>query len=367
MKIAHLTSAHSPLDVRIFHKECRTLAAAGYEVVLLVPADRDEMVDGVQIRSLPAFKTRRQRLMSAMGAIFRRAVAEDADVYHFHDPELIPVGMLLKLQKKKVVYDVHEDLPKQILAKPWISPALRPAVSRVALCAELVGAWRFDRIVTATPSIAEHFPAEKTVTVQNFPIIEALSLCNPMPYEHRPPLLAYVGVMSEIRGIRQMVQSMEWVGSACARLALAGTFSPPQLEAALEAVPGWTHVDWLGQQSRAQVADLLDRARAGLVLFHPVPNHVEAYPNKLFEYMSVGIPVIASDFPLWREIISDAQCGLVVDPMEPRAIAEAARWILEHPLEAKAMGERGREAVQGRFNWDEQAKRLLGVYAELMA
>lgn len=121
-----------------------------------------------------------------------------------------------------------------------------------------------------------------------------------------------------------------------ARLQMGGTFAPKPLEAEVRALAGWSRVDFHGWVGREDVREILSRVRAGLVLFHPMPNHVRAQPNKLFEYMAAGLPVIASDFPLWREIVEGAGCGLLVDPKDPQAIAEAMQWILDHPEEAAA-------------------------------
>jgi glycosyltransferase involved in cell wall biosynthesis len=111
---------------------------------------------------------------------------------------------------------------------------------------------------------------------------------------------------------------------------------------------------------------LAGRTRAGIVTFHPVPNHTESQPNKLFEYMAAGLPVIASDFPRWRGIVEGHECGLVVDPKDPDRIAEAMQWILAHPVEAETMGDRGRQAVKRQYNWDLESGKLLKVYKELL-
>ena len=146
---------------------------------------------------------------------------------------------------------------------------------------------------------------------------------------------------------------------------LAGAFDSASLEKEVRGLAGWSRVDFLGWQSRRQVAGLLGSVRAGLVLFHPVPNHVEAEPNKLFEYMAAGLPIVASDFPLWREIVGKTECGLLVDPLDPSAIADAIRWIFEHPDDAAAMGERAQEAARTRYNWDAEARKLLEFYGKL--
>jgi glycosyltransferase involved in cell wall biosynthesis len=114
------------------------------------------------------------------------------------------------------------------------------------------------------------------------------------------------------------------------------------------------------------VTKFASRARLGLVLFHPAPNYHDSLPNKLFEYMSGGLPVVASNFPAWREIVESNGCGLVVDPMNTGEIAEAIAWLLDHPAEAEAMGKRGQAAVRSTYNWDTQAESLLGLYERVL-
>jgi glycosyltransferase involved in cell wall biosynthesis len=126
---------------------------------------------------------------------------------------------------------------------------------------------------------------------------------------------------------------------------------------------GWQKTDHLGFQDRSGVARVLQTSRAGLVILHPVQNYVDSLPVKLFEYMSAGLPVIASDFPLWREIVEGSGAGLLIDPLDPSAIAGAMQWILENPGEAEAMGQRGRQAVIERYNWAQEAQKLLAAYA----
>lgn len=307
-KVIHLTSVHPPFDTRIFYKECRTLVQTGYDVVLAVPHDRNEVVDGVRIRAVPKPKNRLERMTKTVWQVYKAALSENADIYHFHDPELIPVGIVLKLKGIKVIYDVHEDVPKQILTKYWIPSFLRHIASVGALLFEKIGSKFFDGIVAPTPTIARKFPSDITVAVQNFPMLNELVTANAMPYSNRPNDIVYVGGITAIRGIRELVKAIGLLPETLgARLCLAGSFGPAELYNEVCAMPGWKRAKFLGWQTREQVAALLGKVRVGFVLFQPTPNHCDAQPNELFEYMSVGIPVIASDFSLWRKILLKEQ------------------------------------------------------------
>ena len=361
--VVHLTSVHDPFDVRIFHKEAKTLSKSGYDVVLIAPHGRDEMLDGIRVRMVPKPLSRLGRMTRTVWQIYRASLGVDGHIYHFHDPELIPIGILLRLSGRKVIYDVHEDVPRQILSKYWIPSWMRAQVAKVAEICERAGALIFNGVVAATPAIARRFPAVKTVTVQNFPLPDEFASATTPPYSGRPPTIAYVGGISAIRGIEEMVRVMSLLPTALgARLVLAGKFDPVHLENQVSQTPGWECVEFVGWQSRKEITRLLTQVRLGLVLLHPVPEHFESFPTKLFEYMSSGIPVLASDFPLWREIVEEARCGLLVDPLDTKAIAEAIQWVLEHPREAEEMGKSGHEAVRRKYSWVTEAQKLKNIY-----
>ena len=222
-------------------------------------------------------------------------------------------------------------------------------------------------MVVATPLIAGRYPSAKTVIVQNFPIVGELAVAADGPHKHRSNDFVYIGRMAKIRGASEMVRAIglldERYGS---RLDLAGDYSPATLAADLQTIPGWERVRSHGWADRKQVAQLLAAAKAGLVVLHPTHNYPDAYPVKMFEYMEAGLPVIASDFPLWRRIVSESGCGLLVDPLDCDAIAEAMRWCLENGDEAEAMGRRGKDAVQKEYNWQTEAKKLRQKYREIL-
>ena len=366
-KVCHLTSVHPPFDIRIFHKECKTLSQAGYQVVLIAPHDEEEEFDGVRILAIPKTKSRLERMTKIQWKLYKEALKQDVDIFHFHDLELLPAGLLLKLCGKRVIYDVHEDYSQALLSREWIPSWLRRMLAQMVGCGERLGAKFFDGVVAATPHIAKRFSPIKTVTVQNFPFLNQSTRNTAIPYHQREKIVAYVGVVSALRGAKEMLQAMALLSHRPnARLRIAGIFSPVGLEDEARKSPGWDRVDFLGWQRHEEAMAMLGETRMGLVLFHPIPNHMDAQPNKLFEYMSAGIPVVASDFPLWREIIEKIGCGILVNPLDPEAIAKAIQWLIEHPTEAEEMGKKGQEAIREHYNWDVEAKNLLGLYENLL-
>ncbi len=367
--ICVFSSAHPAGDVRIFEKECRSLVRAGYRVTLVVLSDVDQIREGVRIKAVSKPATRLERTTCTVLSVFRRAVEEDAAIYHFHDPELIPLGIYLRLRGKTVIYDIHEDLPKDILSKHYIPKVLRWPLSVVADCVESLGSRGFSALVCATPAIGSRFQTKNqtVVVVNNYPPLNSLQGETGAPWDVRPPAIGYVGGISEQRGLRQLVGAMDALPPRLeGRLKLAGQFEGASFRVALSRSKGWSRVDYLGLLSRAAIERLLGELLAGVVLYLPEPNHVRSQPHKLFEYMSAGIPVIASDFPHWRKMIEEAGCGLLVDPRDSRAIAKAIEFILTNRNTAEEMGRKGRAAVESKYNWGSEELKLLELYNRLL-
>ena len=366
-KVCILTTVHPPFDTRIFHKEAKTLARAGYEVALIAQHGKDEAVEGVKIIALPKPRNRFSRIFSLTWRAFRLALRQRVAVYHFHDPELLPMGALLKLlTRAEVIYDVHEDVPPQIMTKHWIAGPLRRPVAAGFNIAEKLLAQAMDGVVVATEGIAEKFAMFKPVVVHNYPDLGMLP--NPSPDEERSGrVLVYIGGISKLRGAVEMVRALEYLAHIDGlRLDLIGRFEPPGLEQELRALLGYRRVRFLGWLQPEEVYKQLRAADVGLVCLHPEPRYVVAWPVKLFEYMAAGLPVVASNFPLWREIVEGNNCGLCVDPLEPKEIAKAIEYLLTHPEEARRMGENGRRAIVEKYNWEREGEKLLKLYEELL-
>jgi glycosyltransferase involved in cell wall biosynthesis len=325
----------------------------------------DEINEGVQIYDVGRAGSRLRRITVTLRQIRKRAIELNANIYHLHDPELLVIAATLMQTGKIVVFDAHEDTPAQVFSKPYIPRMLMRMVAQTYAAFESRVCRNLDAIVTATPAIREKFSRinQRVVDINNYPFPDEFVPIEPA-IDRRNGRICYVGGISAVRGIRELVRAMELV-SGTTRLTLCGNFSDQSLESEIRALPGWQRVDALGWQSRESVRDVLAQSLAGVVTFLPAPNHFDAQPNKMFEYMSAGLPLIASDFSLWREIVEGHNCGFCVDPERPGAIAEAIDFLAQNPESAEEMGANGRRAVQEVYNWPAEQKKLLALYEQL--
>ncbi len=368
MNICHLTTVHKAEDIRIFVKECSALAAFGHNVSLLVANGQSQTKNNVQIIGVKVpITSRMSRITGGVSAVLKKAIEVDADVYHFHDPELLFAGLRLKRLGKKVIYDVHEDVPEQILSKHWIPKPLRKFVAFCVKKLEKFASARFDAVVTATPHINERFKQynNQATTVHNYPVLNELNQPTNEERVFQQPRLTYIGGISEIRGIKEMLQAVEFVNKTTnVELLLAGNFIDSS-EQEVKTLPGWKYTNFVGFLNRVEVKELLNKATTGFVLLHPEPRFEVSLPIKMFEYMSAGIPVIVSDFPLWQTIVEKSGCGICVNPKNNEAVVKAITQMIEHPELALKMGQNGRKAIEETYNWEAESKVLQAVYEKL--
>jgi glycosyltransferase involved in cell wall biosynthesis len=366
-RIVHASTGHYRNEIRVHLKQCNSLAAAGYEVFFVVADGQgDEKIGGVMVVDSGRSTGRLERMFFGSRRVYNKALALNADLYHLHDPELLPMGWRLKKKGKRVVFDSHEDVPKQILGKHYLHPFVRKLVSWGFARYESFVCSRLDGIVGATPSIRDKFKNINltSIDINNFPMLGELDA--KVPWHNKAIEVCYVGTIAQARGVKELVRAMELTRSG-ARLNMVGAYAEPEVESEVRTYAGWSYVNDHGIQDRRGVAEVLGRSVAGLVNLHPLPNYLDALPIKMFEYMSAGIPVIASGFDLWREIIEESQSGICVDPMNPAEIASAIDYLVTHPDEAQKMGENGRRAVLSHYNWTQEEAKLLVFYEQIMS
>ncbi|MCG8572035.1 MAG: glycosyltransferase family 4 protein, partial [Spirochaetes bacterium] len=356
-KICHITTVHPRYDIRIFHKECQSLAK-NYQVSLIV-ADGlgDEVKEGIHIYDIGKVRGRLKRMLRLPAKAYIKALELDAAIYHFHDPELIKAGLKLKQRGKKVIYDVHEDVPRQIQTKNYIPFIIRPLI---AFCFEKIEdrfSKKLDFIITATPHICDRFQKinPRCLDINNYPIIKELQ--NKIEWNKKENVVCYIGGMTPVRGILQMVNALAYVKKDV-KLLIAGKFNNQKFYHQIQQVPGWEKVIELGLISRQEVKALLARSKGGIIPFLKAPNHIHAQPNKMYEYMLAGVPVLASDFPLWKDFVEKNKCGLTFNSQDSRSIAAVIDSIIENPQQAEQWAINGQNAVIEKFRWYEEQKKL---------
>jgi len=362
-KICIMTSVHPAKDVRIYYKEARSLAKEGYDVTLLNSYINQTDDLGIKLVKVDIPKKRFKRVLFSSKKMYRAALEQQADIYHFHDPELYSAGLKL-LKKALVIYDVHEDVPMQILDKPYLNKYVRKIWSKIFGVLEKRAARKYTAVICAESPVEEIFiksGCKKTVTVSNYPILSEFSF-EDIGWEQRKNCIGYVGSISKLRGICELTDCLRFTGSS---LILAGNFNSGILKEQIMQKDTWEKVDFRGFVGREEISDILKTIKAGMVTLYPIKNYINSFPVKMFEYMAAGVPVICSDFPFWRELLHGIDCAVFVDPYNPKEIAEKVDFLLNDSSTAQRMGKEGQKAVLNKFNWDNECKKLLALYREL--
>lgn len=360
----HVSTVHPPFDTRIYERQCRSLAAAGYRVRFLVPHDGSPAPHPeVEIVPLERYGSKLLRVVLGGPKTLLACLREKADITCVHDPELIPLALCLKLLGRRAVYDAHEDYVAYFRGHPRLPLPLRIGLASAMRPLEALAARLLDFVVVATPAIGRRFPEAKRRLVQNYPDVPPLEEPHQLTPERR---IAYLGELNEERGARELLDALALLQDRGeTTLAFAGRIRPESLREELEQHPAWHRVEDHGWVSAEQTREVLASCRVGVVPFKPLPNHVESQPRKLFEYMAAGLPVVASDFPLWRTFLDETGAGTTCS-VEPEILAKTLSAMLEDPSRSVQAGLRGYAAARERFSWQSQARTLIGAYREVL-
>jgi glycosyltransferase involved in cell wall biosynthesis len=366
IKITHLSTAHNRYDIRIFIKLCSSLASEGHKVSLVV-ADNlgNEIKNGVSIIDVGAKNNSRFfRMTSSVKNVFKKAKELDSDIYHFHDPELIPIGLKLKNLGKKVIFDIHENTDLQILEKDWIPLIFRKLTAYIYRKYEDYACKKYDLLIVPQEAMYKKYnKLSKTIVISNFP--KKNNKLNLELKELNKYSLLYAGAISESRGLFNMLNLIEELNliDNKYRLTLAGVISLDLLEKS-KLHKGWKHTEYLGFLTKEEIQEVYARNSIGLILFNNVGQYFMAYSLKLFEYMQNSMFVVMPNFGDWINFNNSFNVGINVNTTDSKMIAKQIHTLNKEQM--TQIGEDNIQKVDKYFSWDSQEIKLFKTYNEVI-
>ncbi|PAD69593.1 hypothetical protein CHH83_07955 [Bacillus sp. 7586-K] len=370
-KICVLTTVHQAYDGRIYHKQCKSLKKAGYDVTLLAPKP-DKMIkdDGINLIPIEKPKNELKRFLHAF-KVFKLAKETKADLYHFHDPELIPVGVLLRIfTRKPVIFDVHEHYPNAIMSKKYLKSWLKRPIRLAYEIIEKLSLPILSGVIYTTEEIGKRYKSYTSCKIENYPLTDMFPPLQKVKGDHHT--LLYLGGITRIRGIEELIDGFAKVAIERpeAKLLFVGGFESDSFEREIKQKVKEHHleekVQFKGKVPYEQIEGYLSTASIGIIPYLPVPNHLVCLPNKLFEYMAAGVAVISSDFPHYRKVVESSSSGLLIDPESPQSIAKAMILLLDDATLTDEMGQNGRVAFETKYNWNSEEEKLVAFYRKIL-
>ncbi len=361
IKVCHLTSVHSPEDGRIFRKECTSLAYAGYDTYLIQQGDSYDK-NGVHIVGFGKPETKRlKRMLRTSKKVYKLALELDADIYHFHDPELLTIGKKLKKKGKKVIFDSHEDTAALIMEKNYIPSIIRKMVSKSYRSYEKRICKKLDAVIYVTPNFKDYFSSinNNCVMLTNYPIVEDIFV--EPNYENK--CMFFAGMVIPLWHHHNLLEAIKDMDDV--RYTLCGNADGDYLSS-LQKMNSWEKVNYLGRVNYSTVKQEMQNSSIGIcVLGRSLNNGGSMGCTKLFEEMMAGLPVICSDFKYWKEIVEENNCGICVSPDDTEGIKEAIIKLTEDINYSRTLGMNGRRLVETKYNWKIEEKKLLELYNKL--
>lgn len=363
-----MSSVHYALDTRIFFKMCHALNNE-YDVSLIANHPQKETINNIQITPFKVFKNRRNRVFFSWILMFFKAIKINAKVYHFHDPELIPCGLLLRILGKKVIYDVHENIAEDIFDKPWIK--YQKTSYQIFNFFEKIAVKNF-KIILAEKSYEKRYKTlnANAVVIQNFCDLEFFEPFVKKEY-HQTMNLFYIGIVLENRGILEILETVYELKKKGypVHFHLVGELYS-DLDQKIKKLEYFDtikdDVTFYGRLPLNKGYQLAERMDIGLCIIWPMKNSIESYPTKIFEYMAVGLPIITSNFDLYKELVEENNCGICVNPKSTKEIFYAVETLYTNVQKSEQMVKNGKNAVKNKYDWESQKQVLIRLYDEIL-
>jgi len=366
-KILHITTVHPRRDTRIFYRECKTIGDEGHDIILIVADGKgDEFNEGVQVYDIGKENSRIVNFFKSFGKLKKKIRKIAPDIVHFHDPELMFLGKSISRMGIPVVFDIHENVSAQILDKDYIPKFLRKFVSYFYRKVEINIIKAFHLI------IAEHSyedvyqgKGKSLTTLLNLP---DSSHFNPYINLNRTGNeVFYIGAITQERGLGVTLESlkilkqrnvdffMHFIGRA-----------PDEIQKLEQFEEIKNNIKFYGRMDSKKGFEISKNCVVGLSVLKPIKNYVGSYSTKIFEYMAIGLPVITSNFPLYKGVVEKYNCGFCIDPYSSIELADKIEEIIKNPSYAQSLGSNGLNAVKQNFNWSNEKNKLVELYKQIL-
>lgn len=375
-KVCHLVSKHKMNDMRVFEKECKSLAKGGFDVTLIGFGEqaKEETIDGVKCISLYyPIKNNLEILLKRNKLTYEAALKVDAEIYHIHEPELLPVGKKLKRKGKIVIFDSHEYYGWQLRDNIHKIKIVNVPASFMKTIGDLYMRYekricmKLDAVIqVCTMNGIDYFEGrcKRTLFIRNLPNITDFTRNNNISFES-PISISMIGGITKERGVTQLVKA---AGKTEATLNLAGNFIPKSYEDELRRLPEYKNVNYRGFLDKKGMVSLLEETAIGASTLLNIGQYdkIDTFPTKVYDYMAMELPIIISNTDFAKEMNEKYNFGICVNPSNPDEIAQAIIWIKDHPQEAAKMGGNGRKIIENEWNWGKESQKLLDFYNELL-
>lgn len=360
MIICHYTTVHKRYDTRIFYKQCISLRSVAETVYLIVADGKgDEVKEGVKIIDLGQYQSFFQRFFITQRKLLNKLKVLKADLYHFHDPELIPVSWWFS-RNRPVIYDAHENLTDQIKHKPGIkhfSFLLRPLI-KWGLFKML---YRFKLILCATDEIYQEIGHHKKQIIYNYPKLKPFldELGTDVQNEFN---ICYIGGLTRARGIDKIIQAISEIAGV--KLVLAGVFSEENYKAYCMSLGGWNKVEHLGWIKHEDAPKILKQCALGMSILEPTPAYIDSIPTKVLEYMSCSIPFLSTELTFCKILVKEHKCGMIVNN-NISSIKKGILFYMKNKDIRIKHGRKGLKAINQNYRWENEEKKLLNSYKDI--